>query len=99
MKNHLCFLLGFIAVFSVTLISFSSLSSADQAYCFVYFNGRSQTVIAYSCPGKSPVVIPGNEDVVDIVSNKVFPLVPFYIQKKGVSEVSSAPSVITIGGK
>ena len=99
MKNFSCFLLGFIAVFSVSFFIFSPVSSADQPDCTVYFNGRSQTVIAYTCPGKPLVVIPGNEDVVEIVSNKVIPLVPFYTKKKAASEVSSNPSIITIGGR
>ncbi|MDR3631599.1 MAG: hypothetical protein P4L42_14865 [Desulfocapsaceae bacterium] len=98
MKNYFCFLFGFILVFS-SILFFSYQSSANQSDCSVYFNGRSQTVIAYSCPGKSPVVIPGNEDVVEIVSRKIIPLLPFYILKKHPSEVSSNPSVITFGGR
>jgi hypothetical protein len=99
MKNYFSFLLGFVAVFGVTLFFFTPVASSTESVCSVYFNARSQTRIAYSCPGKLPIVIPGNEDVVEIISQKIIPLLPFYIQKIKISDISSNPSVITIGDR
>lgn len=84
----LFFLLGFVFMFSL------GLAFADDK-CAVYYNYHSQTKMAY-IKKLHPYIIIGNLDMVTIMNNKIYPLVPFYIRIEPCDDTLSDPSVITL---